>query len=87
MLVSDLFHVEGSTHGSIFGGLGMTTLERDEMTLVLETLRGDETLDLGGLGVWFLALALGLDFATNDEFADLVSRQHRLGAHARFGVF
>ena len=41
------------------------------MTLVLETLRSNETLDAGGLGVWFLAFAFGLDFTTNDEFADL----------------
>lgn len=41
------------------------------MTLVLETLRGDETLNAGSLGVWFLAFALGLDFTTDDELADL----------------
>lgn len=41
------------------------------MALVLETLRSNQTLDLGGLGVGLLALALGLDFATDDELADL----------------
>ena len=42
------------------------------MTLVLEALRGDEALDAGGLGVGFFAFAFGLDFAADDEFADLV---------------
>ena len=41
------------------------------MTLVLETLRSDETLDTGSLGVGFLAFAFRLDFATDDELADL----------------
>jgi hypothetical protein len=49
----------------------MTALECDPVTLVLETLRGDQTLDLRSLGVYFLALALGLDFTTNDELANL----------------
>lgn len=42
------------------------------MTLVLETLGSDEALDTGCFGVGFLAFALGLDFAADDEFADLV---------------
>ena len=41
------------------------------MTLVLEALRGDETLDAGGFGVGFFAFAFGLDLAADDEFADL----------------
>ena len=41
------------------------------MALVLEALRRDQALDAGGLGVGFLAFALGLDFAADDEFADL----------------
>ena len=41
------------------------------MTLVLEALGGDEALDAGGLGVGFLAFAFRLDFAADDEFADL----------------
>ena len=45
------------------------------MTLMLETLRGDQTLDAGGLGVGFLAFALGLDFTADDEFADLRESQ------------
>ena len=60
------------TYRSILGGFGLAALECHSVTLVLETLRGDETLDAGGLGVGFLAFALGLDFAADDEFADLV---------------
>lgn len=59
------------TYGSIFGSLSIATLECDPVTLVLETLRGNETLDLGSFGVWLLALTLGLDFTTDNEFADL----------------
>jgi hypothetical protein len=51
----------------------MTALECDPVTLVLETLRSDQALDLGSLGVCLLALALGLDFTTNDELANLQS--------------
>jgi hypothetical protein len=45
------------------------------MALVLETLRSDKALDTGSLGVGFLAFGLGLDFATDDELADL--RRHK----------
>jgi hypothetical protein len=41
------------------------------MTLVLEALGSNQTLDLGGLGVWLLALTLWLDFTTDDKLADL----------------
>lgn len=41
------------------------------MTLVLETLGGNQPLDLGGLGVRLFALTLGLDLAANDVLADL----------------
>ena len=41
------------------------------MALVLETLRSNKTLDLGGLGVGLCALLLGDDFTANDELADL----------------
>lgn len=41
------------------------------MALVLEALWSDETLDLGGLGIWFRILLLGLDFTADDELADL----------------
>jgi hypothetical protein len=41
------------------------------MALVLETLRSDQTLDLGGLGVRLRALLLGLDLAADNELANL----------------
>jgi hypothetical protein len=41
------------------------------VALVLETLGGDETLDLGGLGVGLRALLLGLNLAADNELADL----------------
>ena len=41
------------------------------MALVLETLRSNKTLDLGGLGVGLSALLLGLDLTADDELADL----------------
>ena len=41
------------------------------MTLMLETLRSNETLDAGSLGVWSLAFGLGLNFTTDDELANL----------------
>jgi hypothetical protein len=67
----------GVTYGSISGLLGVAALESQAVTLVLEALGGDETLDLGGLGVWLLALALGLDFTTDDELADLESTREK----------
>ena len=41
------------------------------MSLVLETLWSDETLDARSLGVWLGALLLRLDLTTNDELANL----------------
>jgi hypothetical protein len=43
------------------------------VTLVLETLRSDETLDARSLGVWLGALLalLGLDLTADDELANL----------------
>jgi len=41
---------------------------------MLEALRSDEALDAGGFGIWFLAFAFGLDFAADDEFADLYQK-------------
>lgn len=61
------------TYSSILGSLSVTALECDTVALVLETLRGDQTLDLWGLGVWLLALTLWLNLATDDKLADLNS--------------
>ena len=44
------------------------------MALVLETLRGDKTLDAGGLCIGLFAFGFGLNFTADDEFADLVVR-------------
>jgi len=52
------------------------------MTLVLQTLGSDQTLDTGRLGVRLLALTLGLDLATNDVLADLLpSKISLLASH------
>lgn len=42
---------------------------------MLETLRSDETLDTGSFGIRLLSFAFGLDFAANDELADLIDRR------------
>jgi hypothetical protein len=47
------------------------------MTLVLDALWGDETLNLWGFGVWLGSLLLGHDFSSNDELA--VVCQYRPG--------
>ena len=59
------------TYGGVLGGLGLATLECDPVALVLEALRSDKTLDLGGLGVGLCALLLGLNLAADDELANL----------------
>ena len=41
------------------------------MSLVLETLWCDESLNLGSFGVWFLAFTLWLHFSSNDEFTSV----------------
>ena len=40
-----------ATYSSILDTFRLSALECDTTTLVLETLRSDEALDLGGLGV------------------------------------
>lgn len=60
------------THSSILGSLSVAALQRNAMTLVLKTLGSNQTLDLGSLGVWLLALTLWLDFTTDDKLADLL---------------
>ena len=62
---------EGETYGLILDLLGLAALEGDAVALVLQTLGSNQALDLGGLGVRLLALALGLDFAADDVLADL----------------
>ena len=59
------------TYSSILGGFRTTALDCDSVTLVLETLRSNETLDARSLGVWLGTLLLWLDFAADDELADL----------------
>jgi hypothetical protein len=59
------------TYGSILGSLRTAALECDAVTLVLKTLRSNQALNLGGLGVWLRALLLGLDLTTDDELANL----------------
>lgn len=63
--------VDLKTYGSLLLGLGAAALEGLEVTLALETGRGDETLDARGLGVGLGTLLLGLDFTADDELADL----------------
>ena len=41
------------------------------MTLVLKTLRSNETLDTGSFCIWLLAFTFRLDFAADDELANL----------------
>jgi hypothetical protein len=59
------------TYSSILGRLGPAALECLSVTLVLQALRSNQALDLGGLGVWLLALALWLDLTTDNVFSDL----------------
>lgn len=61
----------GRTYGLVLDLLGLAALECDPVALVLQTLGGDQTLDLGSLGVGLRALLLGLDLATDDVLADL----------------
>jgi len=56
----------------IFGSLSITTLERDAMTLMLQTLRSDQALNLRRLGIRLLALAFRLDLTTDNKLADII---------------
>lgn len=51
--------------------LRLSPLQGGSVALVLETLRSDKSLDLGSLGVRLLALALGLNFTSNNVLANL----------------
>ena len=55
---------------SLTRSLRTTALDGEPVTLVLETLGSNQTLDAGGLGVVFLALAG--DGAADDELADVI---------------
>ena len=57
---------------SILDTLLLPALKRYATALVLQTLRSDKTLDLGGLGVGFLPFTLWLDFTADDELADII---------------
>ena len=59
------------TYGLVLDLLGLAALEGSAVTLVLQALGGDQALDLGGLGVRLLALALGLDLSSDNVLADL----------------
>ena len=54
---------------SILGGLRSSSLECKSVSLVLNALWCDESLDFGCFGVWFGAFFLGGDFSTDDELA------------------
>jgi len=62
----------GVVVSSILLSLSITALERNAVTLVLEALGRNKTLDFWCLGVWLLALTLWLDFTTNDEFSNII---------------
>lgn len=55
---------------SLAGSLSAAALDGNPMTLALEALGGDQTLDLGGLCV--IGLALASHSAADDELADIV---------------
>lgn len=63
-----------ATYRLILDLLSLTALERNAVTLVLQALGGDQTLDARSLGVRLLALALGLNLTPNDVLTDLLLR-------------
>lgn len=70
------------TYGGVLGGLGVAALEGHAVTLVLETLRSNEALDTGSLGVGLGTLLLGLDLAADDELADLYHNTVNIHSHS-----
>jgi len=62
----------GVLGGGVLGGLGVAALEGHAVSLVLETLGSNETLDARSLGVGLGTLLLGLDLTANDELADII---------------
>lgn len=71
-LVGTLLKDLGIVVGSILGSFRTAALECKSVTLVLQTLGSHQALNLGGLGVWLLALGLGLDLTANDELTDII---------------
>jgi hypothetical protein len=65
----------------LLGRFRTAALEGDAVTLALEALGSDQTLDLGGLGVFLLSLTLGGDGAADDEFS-VLSNKLRLASHS-----
>jgi len=73
LLLGDTLVENGSIFsGSILGLLSIATLQGHTVTLVLQTLRSNETLDLGGLGVWLLSFTLWLNLTTDNELANII---------------
>lgn len=56
----------------VFGGFSASSLECDSVSLVLHSLRSDQSLDLWCFCVWLSTFLLGCNFTSNDEFADIV---------------
>ena len=54
---------------SILGGFRTSSLDSNSVSLVLQALRGDESLDLGGLGVRLCSFLLGDNLTSDNEFA------------------
>ena len=71
------------TYGGVLGGLGVAALEGHAVTLVLETLRSNQTLDARSLGVGLGTLLLGLDLTADDELADLDHNHVSIGVRLR----
>ena len=75
-LLSSLLDALGD-HGlvlslGLLGVLSTTLLEGKNVTLTLENNGGNQTLDLGGLGVRLLLSVLGLNLATDNKLADII---------------
>jgi len=64
----------------ILGCLRTTFLECYPVTLVLQTLRSNKTLNLRSFCVGLSALLLRLNFTANDKLADLKIWSVRLGS-------
>ncbi len=69
------------TYSLILHLLSLAALERNAVALVLQALRSNQTLDTRSLGVWLLALALGLDLTTDNVLADLLPGKYRISLH------